>query len=133
MTAASAAPMRRVNARISAWARRLATRIGARCLQSIRLTDAEMQPPPARLRAAVHEQTVDWIQLPADVETDGPDRRLIAESRPHRVAEIAEANAAGFGPDVAGVEERHHPELAAQRRAQFFAEREHAVAADRYA
>ena len=73
----------------------------------------------------------DGIELVAEVEADRADRRLIAQARADRVAQIAEVHAPRVGPHVAAVEKQHGAQFAAQLRAQLLAERQHAVAADR--
>src|SRR5262245_10919975 len=79
----------------------------------------------------VHQQPRNRIELIAVVESEGPDRSLIAQADADRVAEVAEIERERLVPDVAAVEENHAAEIAVNRRAQFFGEREHAVAADR--
>src|SRR5262245_38422606 len=94
------------------------------------LPDAEMDAPAPFLRRAVDEEAVDPIELIAEVEADGADRRLVAESRADRVPQIAGPDVPRSRPDVAGVEEEHAAEVAGEHGAELLAEREHAVAAD---
>src|SRR5262249_52075104 len=98
-----------------------------------RLTDAEVDPPAARLRAAVDQQSRNRIELVAEVEADRTDRCLIAKPRAHRVAQVAEVETTGIGPDVARVYEEHAAEAALEVEADFLGPGEHAVAADRHA
>src|SRR5262245_59450068 len=93
------------------------------------LADAEVEPPAACLRLAVHEQTWDRVELVADVEANRPNRRLISKTGAYGVAEIVEHDAAGILPDVSRVHEQHHAEPAVQRHASFLADEKHAVAA----
>src|SRR5437660_7597767 len=92
-----------------------------------------MNAPAARLRAAVHQQTRNRIELPPEVETQRSDRRVVAQARADGIAQIAEPHTARLRPHVARVEEEDAAEVAAQRRADFLAQAEHAVAADRKA
>src|ERR1043166_8187907 len=90
-----------------------------------------MHAPPPRLRVAVDQESGDRIELPADVETQRPDRRLIADARADRAPQIVQVNVPAVRPHVAGVEEQHRAEAAADPRTPFEAVLEHAVAADR--
>ena len=47
------------------------------------------------------------IELPADVEANRTDRRVVAETRPHVVAQVVQVEVPRVGPDVAAVEEQH--------------------------
>src|SRR5204862_506028 len=90
-----------------------------------------MHAPAARLLVAVHQQARNRIELPADVEANRTDRRRVSQARTDGVPQIPELNRAGLRPHVAGVEEKHRAEAAAQRRADLLAQPDHAVAADR--
>src|SRR5256885_16326711 len=114
MIAAAAAPTTRVSTMTDAWTSRLKTLIGS---LSERLPDRKMNAPAARLLLAVHDQPRDWVELIAEVEADRTDRRLVAKAGADRVTEIAQIEAERIGPDVAGVEEQHAAEVAAQDRA----------------
>src|SRR5262245_15715334 len=96
-----------------------------------RLSDAEVNAPAAIARFAVHEQTGNRVELVAEVEAERTDRRLVAQPRSDRVAKIVELDPERLCPDVAGIEEEHGAEAAAERGAKLLAEQEHAVAADR--
>src|SRR5262249_5180358 len=89
-----------------------------------------MDAPPPRLRLAVDLQSRNRIQLPAEVEADRPDGRLIAQPRSDGVPQVAKVESHRVRPDVATVEEQHHTEIAVKDGAHFLAEREHRVAAD---
>src|SRR5262252_9275159 len=92
-----------------------------------------MHAPAPRLRLAVHFQSRNRIQLPAEVEANRPDGRLISQPRSDGVAQVAKVESQRSGPHVAAVEEQHYAEIAVKDDAQFLAEREHRVAADRKA
>src|SRR5258707_881720 len=90
-----------------------------------------MQTVAPRLRAAVHEQARNRIQLIAEVEPDRSDRRLVTQSGTDRVLQVVKVDAPRPGPHVPGIEKEHAAEVAVQDRPQLLAEPEHAVAADR--
>src|SRR5205823_3554352 len=93
------------------------------------LPDAEMNPPPPRLRRAVDEQAGNRIELIADIEAHRTNRRLIPEAGTDCVAQIAERYVSWSGPDVAGVDKDDAAPVAAEHGAQFRARRQRAVAA----
>src|SRR5919202_5574254 len=95
------------------------------------LTDGEMEPPPALARLPVDEETRNGIQLPPDIEPDGTDRGLVPKPRTDRVSKIVERLIVRPLPHVARVHEQDAAKVAVQHRPDFFAPREHAVAADR--
>src|SRR6266850_4064740 len=97
---------------------------GGRCppVTSKRLTDAEVNPPPARLRLAVHQQGGNRIELVAHVEAHGADRRLIAKPGTHRVAQVVQLEAQRVRPHVAAVEKQDASEVATNDRAHLFTE-----------
>src|SRR5689334_7748999 len=90
-----------------------------------------MDAPAAEILLAVDDQPGNRIELVPEIEADRPDRRLVAEPGPDGVPEIPEVDRPRISPDVARVEEQHAAKVAAQRRAQLLAPREHAVAAER--
>src|SRR5206468_10958284 len=92
-----------------------------------------MEPPASSLWRAVHQQAVDGIDLVADIEADRANRRRVTQPGANRVPEIAQREPARALPHVAAVQKQDAAEFAAQRRPDFFAEREHAVAANRQA
>src|SRR4051812_25770349 len=96
-----------------------------------RLADAEMNAPMALFRSAVDDQPRDRIELVAEVESHGTDRRLVAEPGARRIVQIVQSHAPVFCPHVAAVHEHDPPEAAVQGTAQLGTEREHRVAADR--
>src|SRR5688572_11127959 len=100
---------------------------------SKRLTDTEVKAKRPRLLRAVDEQPWNRIQLKADVESRRADRRHVADTWSHRVAEIPEVQIPRLRPDVAVIEEGHHPELAGERDADLRRPLEHRQAADRKA
>src|SRR5204863_5243914 len=128
MIAAAAAPTTRVSTIKSTWVRRLTIRMVRR---SKRLSNRKMHAPATGLRAAVHQKIGNWIELISEVEPDRADRGLITQTGSDGIAKIVEPVGAGFRPDVPAVEEQHAAEISAQHRSQLFAERNHAVAANR--
>ena len=82
---------------------------------------------------AVHEQARNRVELPADVEANGTDRRVVAQTRPHVVAQVVQVEVPRVGPDVAAVEEQHGGEVADEREPDLGREVHEAVAADRVA
>src|SRR6185295_16988456 len=140
MIAAAVAPTTSVMTRMSTCVIRLTFRMPPNpvlftlCMVALKgLPDAEMKADAARLGCAVHEEAGNRIELVADIKTNRTDRRLIAQSRSDRVAQIAQVESERVRPHVAGVEEQHPAQIAAQHRAQLFADRQQAVAADRQA
>src|SRR6266508_1131070 len=95
------------------------------------LTDREVHAPAAALFLAVHEQTVNRFQLPSESEADRPDRRRVPQAGTDRIAPAAPPDSPRVGPAVPRVEEQHAAAVSVERRAKFFTERKHAVAADR--
>src|SRR5262249_19708308 len=98
-----------------------------------RLSNRKVNAPAAEVRLAVDEQFRRRIQLIPEVEADRPDRRLVSQAGADRGADVAEPEAQGFLPHVAGVHEQHRTEIAVDAGANFLAPREHRVAADRKA
>src|SRR5437773_3611485 len=98
---------------------------------SICFPDAEVQPPAPLFGLAVHQQPFDWIQLVPDVEANRANRCLVTEARSDRVPQIAQREAARLRPHVPAIEEEHAAKLSPQCHADLFAERQHAVAANR--
>src|SRR4051812_29726507 len=92
-----------------------------------------MDSPPPRLRAAVDEQSGNGIQLVPEVESNRSDWRLIAETGADGIPEVVQVDRPRRRPHVAGVENHDTADVAEQRRPQFGACREHAVAAIRLA
>src|SRR5580765_2421132 len=90
-----------------------------------------MQTVAPRLWTAVDEQTRNRIQLIAEVEPNRADRRVIPEPWTDVVPQIGQIDPERLAPHVAAIQEQHDPEVAVEGRAQFLAELEHAVAADR--
>src|SRR5918993_3582582 len=99
--------------------------------ESERLTDAEVETEPARLRLAVDEQAGNRVQLVADVGPDRPDLGVVAEPRADVVAQIVEVEVPRLRPDVAAIEEEHRPEVPPHRHADLGREVHEAVATDR--
>src|SRR5439155_27292298 len=100
------------------------------CLSLVSLSDTEVEPPASSLWRAVHQQAVDGIDLVADIEADRANRRRVTQPGANRVPEIAQREPARALPHVAAVQKQDAAEFAAQRRPDFFAEREHAVPAN---
>src|SRR5436190_2196312 len=100
---------------------------------SKRLSDAEVNPPPAGLWCSVDEQARDWIQLIPKVEPNRADWCLVAEARADRVPEIAQIEGPRLFPDVAAVEEQHTAQISLEGGAHLRCKREHAVAPERQA
>src|SRR4030095_16302257 len=90
-----------------------------------------VQTVAPRLGAPVDEQTRNWIQLIAEVEANRADRGQIPEPWTDVVPQIAQIDPERLGPHVAGIQEQHDAEVAADGRAQLLAALEHAVPADR--
>src|SRR6185503_17458370 len=86
MTTIAVAPTISVARKAMTWRKRLVYDITAPASEC--LPDAEVHPEAALLRLPVDEQSVDRIQLIADVEPRRTDRRLIAEAWTHRPSQI---------------------------------------------
>src|SRR5215218_9466186 len=76
------------------------------------LTDAEMEAESPRLGLAVHEQSVNRIELIAEVGADRSDRRVVTQSRTGVVAHVVQVEVPGVGPDIPAVDEQHRAEIA---------------------
>src|SRR4030095_4859869 len=90
-----------------------------------------MQTVTPRLRLSVDEQTRNCIHLISEVEANRADRGQIPEPWTDVVPQIAQIDPERLGPHVAGIQEQHDAEVAADGRPPLPAELEHAVAADR--
>ena len=71
------------------------------------------------------------IELPADVEPERTDRRVVAQAGADVVAQVVQVEVPGIGPDVAPVDEQHAAEVACERKPEFGREVQEGVAADR--
>src|SRR5262249_2163037 len=93
------------------------------------LADAEVDPPPPRLRFAVHPQIGVRIQLVTEVESNRSDRRLISQTGADGVAQVVQSNVPRFRQNVAPVQKEDAAEFSAERPTQLGREGKHAVAA----
>src|SRR3954454_19671057 len=92
-----------------------------------------MHAPPPRLRVAVHQQSGNRVELIADVEAKRTDGCGVPQTSADGVAKIIQMHVPTARPHIAGVQEHHGAETAANRGARFRREREHAVSTDREA
>src|SRR2546426_9565765 len=73
------------------------------------------------------------VQIEADVDADGPDRRAVEETEASRRTQVREIDIRGAREHVAGVDEADDAEAADQGDAQLAVQHDHAVAAFREA
>src|SRR5688572_29280693 len=115
MTAIDAVPTIRVQRTATTWSDLRANDIlipePSSLMPSEGLADAEVHAEGPFLWLAVDEKAFDRIDLKADVEAYRTNRRLVAEAGTRRVAQVAQVETPGIGPDVADVEKRRGAEL----------------------
>ncbi len=79
------------------------------------MSDAEVDAEAAALRFTLDEQPVDRVQLPGQIDAEGPDWRVVAQAGPGVVTHVVEVEVPGAGPHVSAVEEQHSSEISEQR------------------
>src|SRR5262245_21299309 len=92
-------------------------------LPSKRLPDAEVEAAKRVARASVHRD--------AEVKPEWPHRFIITNPWPYTDTQVAQIIARQGTVDVAGIDEYHTAEIAADREAQLNAPHQQAAAADR--